>query len=197
MSCGLLLQFYVGFPTIVMTFTDYSYDLDYRNAFYSSFMPILSSVVFDNTGNPYDVTKVLTPDFIFDREAYEQYSPVYLPITYVLSYAVQFASLSALVTHTICWHGTDIWAQTKQIVQPQDEFKAKYREVPQSDAGSGKSNTGDATSSLDVQAEPFNSSSQHREDVHHRLMQRYEDAPASWYLLTFIAMLMIGVFLVE
>ena len=160
-------------------------------------MPILSSVVFDNTGNPYDVTKVLTPDFLFDREAYEQYSPVYLPITYVLSYAVQFASLSALVTHTICWHGRDIWAQTKQIVIPTDEFKVDYREVHQSDAGSGKSKKGDATTSLGVQAEPSYSSPQHREDVHHRLMQRYEDAPASWYLFTFIAMLMIGVFLVE
>ncbi|MCJ1321673.1 hypothetical protein MMC15_007018 [Xylographa vitiligo] len=171
--------------------------LYYGNTFYSSFMPILSSVVFDNTGNPYDVTKVLTPDFLFDREAYEQYSPVYLPITYVLSYAVQFASLSALVTHTICWHGRDIWAQTKQIVIPTDEFKVDYREVHQSDAGSGKSKKGDATTSLGVQAEPSYSSPQHREDVHHRLMQRYEDAPASWYLFTFIAMLMIGVFLVE
>ncbi|MCJ1394526.1 hypothetical protein MMC18_007405 [Xylographa bjoerkii] len=160
-------------------------------------MPILSSVVFDNTGNPYDVTKVLTPDFLFDREAYEQYSPVYLPITYVLSYAVQFASLSALVTHTICWHGKDIWAQTKQIVRPGDKFKVEYREVAQSDAGSGTIKKGDATTSLGVQAEPSYPSPRHGEDVHYRLMQRYEDAPASWYLLTFIAMLIIGVFLVE
>ena len=159
-------------------------------------MPILSSLVFDNTGNPYDVTKVLTPDFLFDREAFQRYSPVYLPITYVLSYAVQFASLSALVTHTICWHGKDIWAQTKQIIRSEDEFKPEYREVAQSDADSGKSKKADAMMSLGAQAEPSHKNPR-GEDVHYRLMQRYEDAPASWYLLTFIAMLIIGIFLVE
>ena len=35
------------------------------------------------------------------------------------------------------------------------------------------------------------------EDVHSRLMRRYEDVPMTWYLLTFIAMLAIGIFVVE
>lgn len=44
-------------------------------------MPILSSVVFDNTGNAYDVTRVLTTDYKFDEVAYKQYSRLFMPIT--------------------------------------------------------------------------------------------------------------------
>ena len=83
----------------------------YSNWLYSSFMPILSVAVFDNTGGVYDVSRILTKDFVFDRDAYRSYSRVFLPITYVLSYGVQFAGLASLLTHTFCWHGTDIWRQ--------------------------------------------------------------------------------------
>lgn len=51
----------------------------YKNALYSAFLPILSAAVFDNTGKPYDVSRILTPDFLFDREKYDAYSKVYLP----------------------------------------------------------------------------------------------------------------------
>ncbi|MCJ1472536.1 hypothetical protein MMC13_001185 [Lambiella insularis] len=171
--------------------------LDYSNAFYSSFMPILSPLVFDNTGNPYDVTKVINSDFLFDRDAYEKYSPVYLPITYVLSYAVQFASLSALVTHTICWHGKDIWAQTKQMAVSPERTEASYRPVAQSDNDNGKGKRADTISRGSINSRSSNSIVRNGDDVHFRLMQRYEDAPASWYLLTFFSMLAIGIFVVE
>lgn len=35
------------------------------------------------------------------------------------------------------------------------------------------------------------------EDVHMRLMRRYKEAPASWYLMTFGVMLVVGIFVVE
>ncbi|KKY27286.1 putative sexual differentiation process protein isp4 [Diplodia seriata] len=54
----------------------------YMNVMYSSYMPILSAAVFDNTGKPYDVSKILTDNFLFDEKSYENYSRVFLPITY-------------------------------------------------------------------------------------------------------------------
>lgn len=36
-----------------------------------------------------------------------------------------------------------------------------------------------------------------REDVHMRLMRRYEEAPTSWYLITFVTMTAVGMFVVE
>ena len=35
------------------------------------------------------------------------------------------------------------------------------------------------------------------EDVHNRLMRRYEDVPMTWYLLTGVVMTVIGIFVVE
>ena len=158
-------------------------------------MPIISSAVFDDTGKPYDVSKILTKDYHFDHEAYANYSKVYLPITYVLSYGVQFASLSALVTHTLCWHGPDIWQQSKKsLVEGAGESRVEYQRL-----GSGITTAKSTASTHSGHSitEPDFSASMSGEDVHCRLMQRYEDAPISWYLATFVAMLAIGIFVVE
>jgi OPT family small oligopeptide transporter len=155
---------------------------------FSAYLPILSSAVFDNTGKPYDVSKILTSDFLFDKIAYEGYSHIYLPITYVLSYAVQFASLSALITHTTCWHGRDIWRQSKQAYRERNEKK------PSGDYQAINNPNGHTQRQRETTTENLMSSG---EDVHCRLMKRYEDAPMSWYLITFIAMLTTGIFVVE
>jgi OPT family oligopeptide transporter len=168
----------------------------YGNWLYSSYMPILSAAVFDNTGNVYDVSKVLTKDFLFDREAYSQYSRVFLPITYVLSYAVQFAGLASLVTHTVCWHGRDIWTQCKRsLEESKGESKGGYQPVSEPSKGPARASNGrrprvtGASQSFD--------SLMSREDVHNRLMRRYKDAPMLWYLMTFVSMTAIGIFVVE
>ena len=175
--CGLVIVMWVLAPLMY-----------YANVMFSAYMPILSSAVFDNTGKPYDVSKVLTPDFLFDKSAYERYSRVYLPITYVLSYAVQFAALAALVTHTTCWHGRDIWRQSKEAFQDK-ESKAEqpYQPLPTSDHSNGHA----SQSSLHLVT------STPALDVHNRLMSRYPDVPMPWYLFTFLFMLGIGIFTVE
>ncbi|KAL0933200.1 OPT oligopeptide transporter [Colletotrichum truncatum] len=167
----------------------------YANVFYSSYMPILSSSVFDNQGKVYDVSKILTSEFLFDREAYSKYSRVFLPITYVLSYGVQFAALAALLTHTFCWHGKEIWQTWKTALQEaRDDGQAIYQPV----SGGGPehvrpqrsftSNGGLSRSSSNLEGLLF------REDVHCRLMKRYKDAPLSWYMATFVSMLAVGIY---
>ena len=161
-------------------------------------MPIISAAVFDDSGKPYDVSRILTPDYHFDQKAYSKYSKVYLPVTYVLSYAVQFASLSALVSHTVCWHGRDIWQQSKKsLAEDRGKDKSEYQPVDQgikigSHTGSGRSSrTGTSIE------EPDSSVNMSGEDVHSRLMRHYEDTPISWYLATLVAMLATGIFVVE
>lgn len=170
----------------------------YCNLFYSSYMPILSASVFDNTGQVYDVGRILTSDFLFDKAAYSKYSRVYLPITYVLSYGLQFAGLASLLTHTACWHGKDIWTQWKRSlkeaeVEVEEEDAPIYRPLGTSENG---------TASFQRRESLTNSSGNiedllNREDVHNRLMRRYKDAPIYWYLLTFVSMTLIGIFVVE
>ena len=168
--------------------------LYYSNVFYSSYMPILSSSVYDNTGSIYNVTRILTDDFLFDKPSYSQYSRVFLPITYVLSYGVQFAGLAALLTHTACWHGKEMWQTWKESWQEaREEDKGTYQPVA---SGSGSSEP-DRPSTPNDPESPTSESHLFREGVHSRLMKRYPDAPISWYLLTFVSMLAIGMFVVE
>jgi OPT family small oligopeptide transporter len=163
--------------------------LYYKNVLFSAYLPILSSAVFDNTGKPYDVSKILTPDFLFDKVAYDNYSKVYLPITYVLSYGVQFAALSALLTHTTCWHGRDILRQSQQAFQERDaKTNDDYQALPNSDQQNGDHGL------RRVDSQTIKAGG---EDVHNRLMRRYKDVPMMWYALTFVTMLAVGIFVVE
>lgn len=159
-------------------------------------MPILSSAVFDNQGNPYDVSKILTSDFLFDKVAYQAYSHVYLPITYVLSYALQLAGISALVTHTACWHGKDIWIQSKKAFEERSEKWSEfgYRSLASPD---DQPEEDPPQSPPDQVGQAGLENMMASEDVHSRLMRSYEDAPMSWYLLIFIVMLAISIFVVE
>ncbi|KAJ5385355.1 hypothetical protein N7517_003266 [Penicillium concentricum] len=169
--------------------------LYYKNVLFSAYMPIVSTAVFDNAGRPYDVSRILTADFLFDEKAYQDYSPVYLPITYVLSYGVQFAALTSLVTHTICWYGKDIWQQTRKA------FEEK-REVPDMETYQPLRRSNDMVrQSYDIPGNSSHEPSQEiplgGDDVHCRLMRRYKDAPLTWYLLVFISMLATAIFTVE
>jgi len=173
----------------------------YTNVFDSSYMPILSSSVFDNTGSIYNVTKILTPDFVFDKEAYLNYSRVYLPITYVLSYGLQFAALASLLSHTTCWHGKDIWKQWKRsLKEVEGESKASYEPLSGHNGASSGISPGPNWNGRRLRLERSDSHMDNiisQEDVHNRLMKRYKDAPISWYLLTFISMTAVAIFVCE
>lgn len=166
----------------------------YCNLFYSSYMPILSASVFDNTGHIYDVGRILTSDFLFDRDAYSKYSRVYLPITYVLSYGLQFAGLASLLTHTACWHGKDIWTQWKRsLKETGGEERPLYEPLGGGREGIAPLRRHESSTMASAHIEDL----LNREDVHNRLMRRYKDAPIYWYLLTFVSMTAIGIFVVE
>ncbi|PNP52133.1 hypothetical protein THARTR1_07342 [Trichoderma harzianum] len=170
----------------------------YSNVLYSSYMPILSAAVFDNTGKVYDVSKILTADFLFDREAYSNYSRVFLPVTYMLSYGVQFAGLAALLTHTLCWHGQDIWhTWKKSLVEARGQGKEGYQQVSDSpDPSSATAAQPEGTPRVSMSGSHIEGLMSH-EDIHSRLMKRYKDAPVSWYFATFVSMAAIGIFVVE
>lgn len=196
----------------------------YKNYFFSAYMPVVSSVVFDNTGKPYDVTKILTKEFLFDGDAYKRYSKVFMPITYVLSYGLQFAALAALITQTILWHGKDIvhqWKRSRQAtrvwgtgavesayapilnttalpaINPAvlEAYKQRKKSMKQTPRGLSRHRSRSfRRNSIDERALI---DLMDGEDVHMRLMRAYKEAPPSWYLMTFGVMLVVGIFVVE
>lgn len=109
--------------------------LYWTNAFYTSYLPILSSGTFDNTGAPYNVTAILNPDLTLNIEQYEAYSPLFLSATFALSYGLSFASITATIVHSILYFRKQIWFQARRSLHEQPDIHARlmsrYKQVPE------------------------------------------------------------------
>jgi hypothetical protein len=162
---------------------------------YTAYMPILSSTVFDNTGQAYNVTKILTKDFVFDKSAYESYSRVYLPATYVLSYALQFAALPALIMHAVCWYRQDLWCQFKQAFL---QVKVGIDKERRSMADSMRSRHGSESSNVSQRpTAPDLDNLLNDEELAFSQHVIKDDVPNLWYALTGLSMTAIGIIVVE
>jgi hypothetical protein len=81
-----------------------SYCLQYKNVWYSAYLPLVSSGSFDNAGNPYNVSRIINKDGSFDLQAYQAYSPVFISASWAISYGLSFAPITAIATHALLYH---------------------------------------------------------------------------------------------
>ena len=104
-----------------------------KNVWYSQYIPISIGLSFDNTGSPYNLSAVVTNN-AFDQAKYEQYSPMFLPITYAFTYGTIFAGFPAVLVHTFLWYRQDLVHQFRRGLKDQTDIHAhlmsKYPEVP-------------------------------------------------------------------
>lgn len=82
--------------------------LYYSNVWFTAYLPICTADIYDNTANPYNVSRILNPDHTFNQAEYEAYSPTFLPATFAFVYGISFAALTAVPVHIYLWHGTQI-----------------------------------------------------------------------------------------
>ena len=98
-----------------------------------SYFPISGNSPYDRFGEIYNITRVLTSDYRFDPVAYNEYSPLFLPATFAISYLSSFAVLPCILTHTLLYHGQALLNGFKRDVE-EDDIHAKlmrhYPEVP-------------------------------------------------------------------
>ena len=128
------LSDYVGCVYFVSLLPDlYSYFILAKNVWYSQYMPVSVGIPFDNTGAQYNLSAVVNKN-AFDQEKYEQYSPMFLPITYSVSYGAIFAIYPAALVHTFLWYRKDITHQFRRGLKDQKDIHSrlmsKYSEVP-------------------------------------------------------------------
>ncbi|KAI1078447.1 small oligopeptide transporter [Whalleya microplaca] len=106
----------------------------YTGVWYAQFLPMSDSSTYDNTGASYNVSRILTPDFVLDEKAYSEYSPLFISTTFALSYGLSFAAITALIVHTFLHHSKAIWAQyqnsTKEKPDIHMKLMMKYKEAP-------------------------------------------------------------------
>lgn len=92
----------------------------------------MSRMSYDNTGQEYDVNRILTPDATLDIVKYKAYSPLYLPTAFAVSYGLSFASITATIVHTILYVRKSIMVRIKGGVGERPDIHArlmsKYRQ---------------------------------------------------------------------
>ncbi|KAK4369682.1 hypothetical protein RND71_009157 [Anisodus tanguticus] len=106
------------------------------NTFDAKKFPIFSNKLFTASGQQYDTTKILTPQFDLNIAAYEKYSKLYLSPLFALSIGSGFARFTATLTHVALFNGSDIWKQSRSAVKNvKMDIHAKlmksYKQVPQ------------------------------------------------------------------
>ncbi|RDB28960.1 Glutathione transporter 1 [Hypsizygus marmoreus] len=120
---GFIVIFWVIAPIIYFT-----------NTWDTAFLPVSSYFSFDNTGNRYDIRAILSPDGLFDQEAYAAYSPLLMPATLALAYGVAFAAFISVFIHTILWFRRDIVRRFRSTLKDERDVHSRlmlaYPEVP-------------------------------------------------------------------
>jgi len=113
----------------------------YTNTWETAYLPINNNRVWDNTGNRYQVLKVVNEDSMFDEAGYKAYSPAYLSAGNAFIYGIFFAIYTSTVTHAILYHHREITSGFKNLVSRKSVFidnkdihtrlMRNYREVPE------------------------------------------------------------------
>jgi hypothetical protein len=111
---------------VVLIYPTQTWDLAY--------FPLNDDNPYDRLGQYYNVSRVLDSSNRFNLTAYNEYSPLYLPATYAMTYLLAFALSTCVLVHTALYHGRSLLNGMKKIRSEQDDIHAKlmrnYPEVP-------------------------------------------------------------------
>lgn len=95
---------------------------------------MFASSPFDRYAKPYDVSRVLNSDQTLNVDAFNNYSPLYLPGAYAVTYLIAFMLSSCVLVHTGLYYGKTLMNGFKKIRVEKDDIHAKlmrsYPEVP-------------------------------------------------------------------
>ncbi|KAI0314622.1 OPT oligopeptide transporter protein-domain-containing protein [Amylostereum chailletii] len=122
---------FVGFVFFYWILTPILY---YTDSWHLAHFPMYGTAPYDRFGNVYDVTRVLTTNDTFNLTAYNEYSPLYMPAAYAMTYLIAFALATCVIVHTLLYHGRALLNGVKRLGVEKDDIHAKlmrnYPEVP-------------------------------------------------------------------
>ncbi|KAG9000993.1 hypothetical protein FRB90_011695, partial [Tulasnella sp. 427] len=112
--------------------------LYYSDVWRSGHLPLVGGSAYDRFAKPYNLTRVFDPTTSrFNSTAYEEYSPLYLPISFAVTYTMAFATPPALVMQTILHYWPIIYdilhnRKRREIAREDIHLKLmrRYPEVP-------------------------------------------------------------------
>lgn len=98
----------------------------------------MGSAGYDRFAQPYDVSRVLDLQTLrLNQTAYDEYSPLYLPISFAITYTLAWTIPPALLTQTIFIYGPVVYRAIRGRPRPGDyvtdihsKLMKRYAEVP-------------------------------------------------------------------
>ncbi|KAF8983179.1 hypothetical protein BGZ46_010717 [Entomortierella lignicola] len=103
-------NFFVGLIVMLWLITPIVYFSNYWSAMS---YPIVSSNLYDNTSQLYDVAKILNKNLSFNVTMYDSYSPVIMTPYFAITYGTSFMAVIATFVHVALFYGSDIWLIAK------------------------------------------------------------------------------------
>ena len=89
--------------------------LYYTNVRDLGHFPISANEPYDRFGMSYNISRTITTDNKFNLAAYDEYSPLYLPATYAVTYLLAFTLSTCVIVHTLLYHGRSLLNGLKNI----------------------------------------------------------------------------------
>ncbi|KAF5704858.1 OPT family small oligopeptide transporter [Fusarium globosum] len=99
----------------VITFALVTPILYYTNTWYTAYLPFSGGDIYDNTGNVFNASRVVDRHGNFSPEDYKDYSPIFMPVTFALSYGISFATMTCVPTYIFL----NYWKQILGAFNPQ------------------------------------------------------------------------------
>lgn len=120
---------FAGWVTIFAFLTPILY---YTNTWYTAYLPFSGSNTYDNTGGIYNATRVVDQHGNFLEEAYRAYSPIFMPVTFALSYGCSFAVMTCVPTFIFLNYWRDIVGAMKPDRKKDIHARliGRYKDVP-------------------------------------------------------------------
>ncbi|CAG8758232.1 9793_t:CDS:10 [Dentiscutata erythropus] len=113
------VNYYIGVVLVIWVIDPLLY---FNNVFDAKKFTFASTHSFDKYGNIYNQTKIMDPvTGTLNVTAYENYSPVYMSIVFVMSYFFFFMQVPATICHVILFHGKEIWSRYKKTREEEEE----------------------------------------------------------------------------
>ncbi|KAF9319243.1 hypothetical protein BG003_009572 [Podila horticola] len=103
-------NFFVGLIAMLWIVTPIVYFTNYWSAMS---YPIVSSNLYDNQAELYDISKIVNKDLSFNLTMYEAYSPVIMTPYFAITYGTSFMAVVASFIHVALYYGSDIWLIAK------------------------------------------------------------------------------------
>ncbi|KAA8547517.1 hypothetical protein F0562_003946 [Nyssa sinensis] len=123
----------IGFALMMYVITPITYWL---NIYKARTFPIFSDGLFTSSGEKYNISAIIDPNFHIDFDAYEREGRLYLSTFFAMYYAVSFACLTATIVHVFLFHGRELWQLSKSAFQEKNmdvhtKLMRKYNQVPE------------------------------------------------------------------